>query len=213
MELDKASYYKEMREFARTKRAEYNVNTALFGLREIRGIYRKESILIDSRKMPSCLKAIYVCIEGDASVAIQKSLPIEPKVFALVHELKHHWFDKQLFNSGLVQCGDYNSNETIEIGAEVFAAEFIYPEVDILDDIRRSGVTKWTAEAIVHFKRNHCRAKVSYTFLKKALERLHFVTPNQFASVQFQKLEESIFGIPFYKQPWFRNRRKAKLSR
>jgi hypothetical protein len=32
--------------------------------------------------------------------------------------------------------------------------------------------------------------------------------PGEFAKVQFQKLEETIYGVPIYRQPWFRARRQ-----
>ena len=35
-----------------------------------------------------------LCEDGDCSVAIQRTLPDEPKLFALVHELKHHYCDR-----------------------------------------------------------------------------------------------------------------------
>src|SRR5215204_5413317 len=96
-----------MRELARKRRAEYSIQTAAFGVREIRALYRKEKITIDIRKLPACLKAIYLAQDGDVSVAVRKDLPDEPKIFALVHESKHHWVDQELIRNGLVRCGDY----------------------------------------------------------------------------------------------------------
>jgi Zn-dependent peptidase ImmA (M78 family) len=207
MMADKAAYYGLMRDLAREKRAEFAIQTRAFGIREIRGVYRRENITIDFRKLPSCLKAIYVVQGGDVSVAIRKDLPEEPKLFALAHELKHHWADQELIRSGLVRCGDYNANELAEIGAEVFAAELIYPEEEFLQDAEACNEAEWTPEDIVRFKKFHCRAKVSYTFIRKRLERRGLVQRDQFSRVRFQKLEEEIYGVPFYKQPWFKQRR------
>ena len=140
-----------------------------------------------------------MCADGDCTVAIQKSLPDEPKLFALVHELKHHYRDREALGSGVIHCGDYNANELIEKGAEVFAAEFIYPEAEFAEDVRVRGVTMWTAENVVHLKRG-CKAKVSYRFICKRLERLGLITVGHFYGVQFQKLEDQIFGVPFYRR-------------
>jgi len=49
----------------------------------------------------------------------------------LVHELKHHYVDQKAIEDGKIKCGDYNAHEVIEKGAEVFAAEFIYPEQEM----------------------------------------------------------------------------------
>lgn len=205
--MDKALYYAHMREAARRKRGQLSISTESLGVREIRKIYRAEGIIIDIRKLPPSLKAIYVA-HDDISVAIRKDLPDEPKIFALVHELKHHWLDQELIRAGIVRCGDYNENELVEKGAEVFAAEFIYPEDEFLHDAKKCQPSSWAAEDIIRFKRDHCRAKVSYKFIRKGLERRGLVAPEQFADIKFQKLEEEIYGIPFYKQAWFKERRK-----
>jgi Zn-dependent peptidase ImmA (M78 family) len=207
MVTDKRAYYSFMRELARKKRAEFSIQTTKFGIREIRAIYKRENIAIDIRRLPSCMKAIYLAQEGDVSVAVRKDLPDEPKLFALAHELKHHWADQELIRSGLVRCGDYNANELEEKGAEVFAAEFIYPEEEFLEDVGACHASTWQPHDIVRFKKFHCRAKVSYTFIRKGLERRGLVQRDEFSTIKFQKLEEQIYGLPFYKQPWFKQRR------
>jgi Zn-dependent peptidase ImmA (M78 family) len=133
---------------------------------------------------------MYMCADDDCSVAIQRTLPEEPKLFALVHELKHHYRDRATIINGRIVCGDYNANELIEKGAEVFAAEFIYPEAEFAADIARLGMTVWQAETVVRLKRG-CKAKVSYRFLCKRLERLGLIVRGQFDRVQFQKLEDA----------------------
>jgi Zn-dependent peptidase ImmA (M78 family) len=188
-----------LKSLARKKREEFCVATAAFGLREVRAIYKAEGIRIDYWPLSYKIKAIYMCADGDYSVAVQRALPDEPKLFALVHELKHHYRDQEIIQGGMISCGDYNANELIEKGAEVFAAEFIYPETEFLDDIRPLGITHWRAEDLVRFKREQCKAKVSYRYLCKRLERLGLIARGEFTQVKFQKLEESMFGIPFHR--------------
>jgi hypothetical protein len=60
-------------------------------------------------------------------------------------------------------------------------------------------LSAWSAEAVVHMKRG-CKAKVSYKFLCKRLERLGLIVSDQFDRIQFQKLEERMFGVPFYRR-------------
>jgi Zn-dependent peptidase ImmA (M78 family) len=197
--MNRRAYYEDLRALAHEKRTAFNVVTARLGLREIRAIYAAEEIRIDYWPLPKKIKALYMCADGEYSVAIQRSLPIEPKLFALVHELKHHYRDQDALGSGIIHCGDYNQNELIEKGAEVFAAEFIYPEAEFMDDVRNHGITTWQADKVIHFKRN-CGAKVSYRFLCKRLEWLRLTSPGQFANVKFQKLEYQLFGVPFYRR-------------
>jgi Zn-dependent peptidase ImmA (M78 family) len=204
--MSRSAYYNDLKQLALEKRALYAVETSAFGLREIRKIYNAEGIRIDQWTLPAKIKAIYMCANGDYSVAVQRTLPEEPKLFALVHELKHHYRDQLELSGGMIHCGDYNANELIEKGAEVFAAEFIYPEVEFAEHIDQLGVNRWEAETVVLLKRQR-RAKVSYKFLCKRLERLGLVVKGQFDRVQFQNLEDSMFGVPFW-----RARRHRKVS-
>ncbi len=87
----------------------------------------------------------------------------------------------------------------MEKGAEVFAAEFIYPEAEFATDISKQNVTTWSPEDVVRFKKI-CKAKVSYRFICKRLERLGLITPRQFADIQFIKLENRMFGVPAYRR-------------
>ena len=45
--MNRNAYYEDLKRLAREKRAEYKVDTAVFGLREIRRIYKAEGIRID----------------------------------------------------------------------------------------------------------------------------------------------------------------------
>jgi Zn-dependent peptidase ImmA (M78 family) len=202
--MSRNAYFEDLKQLAREKRTHYKVDTAAFGLRELRRIYKAEGIRIDPWPLSRKIKALYMCAGGDCSVALQKSLPDEPKLFALVHELKHHYTDRDSLGAGGLRCGDYEANELIEKGAEVFAAEFIYPESEFREDVEAFGHPITTPEAIVDFKRS-CTAKVSYRFICKRLERIGLIGVGQFDKVQFHKLEEEIYGLPFYKR---RMRRK-----
>jgi len=197
--MTRRAHYRELKALAREKRGHYGVATEAFGLREVRAIYKAEGIRIDYWPLPYKIKALYMCADGDCSVAVQRKLPDEPKLFALVHELKHHYCDRAALGDGFIHCGDYNMNEVIEIGAEVFAAEFIYPEAEFAADIAPLGLAAWAAEDIVRLKRN-CKAKVSYRFLCKRLEQLGLVERGTFDDVKFQKLEDRMYGVPYHRR-------------
>lgn len=197
--MNRDVYYEDLKVLAREKSVDYSVDTAAFGLRDVRRIYNAEGIQIDYWPLPYKIKAMYMWADNDFSVAVQRSLPDEPKLFALVHELKHHYRDRAALTNGRIVCGDYNANELIEKDAEVFAAEFIYPEAEFATDIAQLNITEWRTETVVLMKRL-CKAKVSYKFLCKRLERLRLIARGQFDGVQFQKLEEGMFGVPFYRR-------------
>ena len=203
--MSRHAYYEDLKLLARQKRTEHGVDTATLGLREARKIYKAEAIRIDYYPLPYKIKALYMCDDGDCSVALQRRLPDEPKLFALLHELKHHYRDREALGSGVIHCGVYDANELIEKGAEVFAAEFIYPEAEFTEDLGRLDVSFREPADVVTVKQA-CKAKVSYKFICKRLERLGRITPGQFDGVQFQKLEDQIFGVPFYRGRRMRTR-------
>jgi Zn-dependent peptidase ImmA (M78 family) len=207
----RSEYYAVMKALAAEKRAVYNVTTQDIGLQFIRGIYKAEGVTIDLWDVPARIRGAYMCDDADPSVLINRNLPKEPRVFAMVHELKHHYCDRRAIANGQIKCGDYNANKAIEIGAEIFAAEFIFPEVEFLQAVENEGVEagKCTAEDVVRLKHS-CGAPVSYKFLQKRLEWFEIIEPKKFAKVQFQKLEEQLYGLPIYKQDWFKRRRAMR---
>jgi Zn-dependent peptidase ImmA (M78 family) len=203
--------YEALKRLAREKRAHYGVQTETLNLVVVRKIYSAEGIRIDPWKFPQTIRAAYMCDDSDPSVAINKTLPREPKLFSLVHELKHHYMDRELIENGQIRCGDYNENQVIEIGAEVFAAEFIYPESEFLETTQELSIQlgKCSPEDVVRLKRE-CGACVSYQFLRKRLVRLRFAPAAALDRIQFQKLEEQIYGVPIYKQDWFKKQRALR---
>lgn len=215
-QVSRSEYYRQCRALAQVKRALHHVQTDSLNLLVMQNIYRAEGISIDRRKLKgNRIKAAYYSDDNDCSVLVNKSLPKEPKLFALAHELKHHYMDRQQITDGVIECGDYNAHEIIEKGAEVFAAEFIYPEVEMRRLIGELGITNLTCtpEKMVEFKRE-CRACVSYTFILKRFTRFSLCKRGAFDKVKFTKLEEEMFGPPIYKQEWFQQyRNRKKLSK
>ena len=209
---DRFAYYQEMRALAREKRSLYGVQTDKLDIPFLERIYKSEQIKIDRRRVRgNKIRASYFCDDGECSVLLNQSLPRAPKMFTLAHELKHHYVDQQIIRDGQIRCGDYNRNEFIEKSAEVFAAEFIYPEAEMRQLAASMEIDSRTCtkELIVEFKRA-CPACISYIFIVKRFERFRFFPKGTYADVQFQKLEEEIHGPPIYKQEWFKERRARK---
>jgi Zn-dependent peptidase ImmA (M78 family) len=212
--VSRSEYYEAMKLLAADKRRKYSITTASLGLKKIREVYKAENVAIDLWETSYRIRAMYMCDGGDPSVLVNRNLPSQPRLFAMVHELKHHFCDQAALKNGQIRCGDYNANEVIEKAAEVFAAEFIYPSKEFLDCASSIGLEqgKVTPEDVVEFKRA-CGAPVSYKFLQKRLEWYGFIERGEFAKIQFQKLEEKLYGIPIFRQPWFKARRERGHGR
>jgi Zn-dependent peptidase ImmA (M78 family) len=213
--MSRNEYYETMRALAREKRAEFNVETATLNLHVMRRIYRSEGIRLDSWPLQGWrVRAAYFNDENGASVLVKKDLPREPKLFALAHELKHHFVDRPEIADRRHECAEHNQSDMIEVGADVFAAEFIYPEEEIralaIQLEIQSGAA--TPELVVRFK-HECRARISYQSLVKSLARLGFLDLGMTKGIQWTKLEESIFGTPIHKQEWFQKNRAARKGR
>ena len=208
--MNSAQAYEAAIAMAYEKRALYQVTTDSLNLNVIRNIYRQEGIHIDLWDFDKTIRAVYMCDDDDPSVALNKKLPREPRLFSLAHELKHHYMDRDLISLGRLRCGDYNANELIEKSAEVFAAEFIFPENEFLAKLEMLGISRGecSVEDVVRLKRS-TSACVSFQFLQKRLVRLGFAPADRFKKVQFTKVEEHLYGVPIYKQKWFKDRRTS----
>jgi Zn-dependent peptidase ImmA (M78 family) len=128
----------------------------------------------------------------------------------MAHELKHHLVDRGL---GLSYCDASNQREPIEIGAEVFAAELIFPEQDFVRWLKQIGVGphQCTPEVLVRLKQE-TQTTLSYAGLAKRAEFLNFAPAGSLAKVPWKKLEEQIYGEPFYKR-LIRSQRAARETR
>jgi Zn-dependent peptidase ImmA (M78 family) len=188
-----------MRLLAVSVRDQYNLQTPRVLKSDLRRIYRDQGIQIDlwPYKLKK-LRGAYFYDEGGASVMLAKDLPDDPTIFTMGHELKHHLVDR---NSIVSLCDPSNQSTAIEIGAEIFSAELIYPEQMFRDNLLAMGVGlgSCTAQHIVLLKRN-TRTTLSYAGLAKRAEFMGFAPENSLAKVAWKTLEESIYGVPFYKQ-------------
>ena len=204
-----AIYYEEMKALAREVRAKYGLHGPRILKSDINRIYRDQGIRVDP--WPHKLKVLRGAYFNDdlgPSVMIAKGLPDEPKIFTLAHELKHHLKDRDL---GIAYCAPSNGFRVIEIGAEVFAAELIFPEQDFIDILYQMNIGRGdcTPEALVRLKRK-TETTMSYAALAKRAEFLGYALGGSLQGVQYRKLEEHLFGEPLYKQI-LRKRRRGLL--
>lgn len=203
--MNRFDYYEELKALARSVRAEYGLATPRVLRSDLRRIYKDKNVKIDLRPGFSNLRGAYFNDDSGTSVVIAKGLPPDPTVFTMAHELKHHLADRE---SPGFQCS-YSTDTTdpVEIGAEVFAAELIFPEADFKRLLAEMGVQPQacTAEHLVRLKHD-TQTTLSYQGLVKRAEFMKFAEHGAFDGVQFKKLEEQTYGKPFR-----RPRKNARL--
>jgi Zn-dependent peptidase ImmA (M78 family) len=196
--VNRTDYYNEMKRLARQIRADYGFSGQRILRSDLRRIYRHLGIRIDlwPHKFKK-LRGAYFYDDLGATVMLQRGLPEDPMVFTMAHELKHHLADR---DRGMIYCDPSNQNEMIEIGAEVFAAEFIFPEEDFRRSMveRRIGLGRCRAEDLVHLK-HETRTTLSYAGLVKRAEFLGYAAPGSLANVRWRDLDERLYGEPRYK--------------
>jgi Zn-dependent peptidase ImmA (M78 family) len=191
-------YYEKMKTLARSTRVEYGLASPRVLRSDLRAIYRDQGIRIDLwPRRPREIRGAYFNDDLGPTVMLVKGLPEDPTIFTMAHELKHHLVDRDL---PIACCSDRNINQHLEIGAEIFAAELIYPEQDFVDALEGRGIAlgMCTPEAIVHLK-HETRTTLSYAALAKRATFRGYAAPGSLDGVRWKKLEEQIFGEPFYK--------------
>lgn len=191
------AYYEKMRSLAREVRQQYGLTTPRVLKSDMRRIYKDQGIRIDL--WPHKFKQIrgaYFDDECGPTVMLRADLPQDPMIFTMGHELKHHIEDRE---KTLSYCTTGNVQEPIEIGAEVFAAELLFPEQDFINCLDKLKVEpgQCTAEALVRLK-HETRTTLSYAGLAKTAKHLHY-TESTFEKVAWKKLEEQLYGVPVYK--------------
>jgi Zn-dependent peptidase ImmA (M78 family) len=197
--MSRFQYYQQAKALARKVRATHGLVSVRIRLSDIRRIYSAYGIRIDMwpYKLKD-LRGAYFNDEAGTSVMVAKNLPEEPRIFTLCHELKHHLMDSDIQSSF---CDRSNESEQREIGAEIFAAEFIFPEDDFVDYMSQMGIRQYacTPETLVRFK-YLTQTTMSYSALAKRTEFLKYAPPGSLAKIKWKKLYESIYGEPIYKR-------------
>jgi Zn-dependent peptidase ImmA (M78 family) len=205
--MTRTAYYERLKRLARQVRATNGLDTPRVLKSDLRRIYRKEGIKIDlwDHKFRH-LRGAYFNDDLGATVMLVKGLPPEPTIFTMAHELKHHLVDQGLALSpcdprALSREEESSALEPIEIGAEVFAAELIFPEPDFAATMATLGIgaCQCTPEALIRV-RQHTRTTMSYAALAKRAEFLGFAPSGSLGKIQWKKLEEELLGEPVYKR-------------
>jgi|GEM_PF-2048901 len=191
---DRTEYYRKMTDLAQEQRSLFGIQGAKISRTDFRKIYKHYGIELSQWPLPNMsgkplkkLRGVYFPdLHGKPSVLAAR-LPEEPYIFTLAHELKHHLMDR---DSAGAFCLSEVRDEVKEIGAEVFAAEFIYPTKLFFDDLNKLGVTKGqcTARDLVVLK-HQTNTSLSYASLAKTRKLAPNVLPNLYRLQGGKKLK------------------------
>jgi Zn-dependent peptidase ImmA (M78 family) len=185
------SDYYDLKLLARKVRTEYGLNTPRVDHSDLRRIYFKEGIEIDYWPYRlKYLRGAFIYDELGASVMVAANLPQDPMVFTMAHELKHFLTDKEL---GISFCDRSNINKTLEIGAEIFAAELLFPDKYFVEYMETLKIKRGQcdANALVKLKVN-TRTTLSYSGLAIKAEQLKYAPAGSLTRMKgWRKLEKA----------------------
>jgi Zn-dependent peptidase ImmA (M78 family) len=182
-------YYYEMRELALEVRTRNGIEGPDVSMREMWKVYCTEGIEdLYFRRGFKQIRGAYFNDEYGITVMLAGGLPDEPTIFTMAHELKHHLVDSRV---GTVLCRTNEQMRRVEIGAEVFAAELIYPEKDFVYDLfrlLRAMPQSVTPELLTELKQK-TRTTLSYGALVKRAVLLRLAEDKAFKDVRWGQLE------------------------
>src|SRR5918993_1527198 len=128
--MNSQSYYEDLRQLARQVRAEHGLSSPRVLPSDLKRIYAKYGIVLDEWPYRfRHLRGAFINDHLGTTIMIAKGLPQDPMVFTMAHELKHFFRDRDL---GISYCDLSNLNKSLEIGAEIFAAELLFPDRDFV---------------------------------------------------------------------------------
>jgi Zn-dependent peptidase ImmA (M78 family) len=191
--VNQRAYYEELKSLAREVRAEYGLRSPRVLTSDLRRIYDKHGIIIDSWPYRlRNLRGAFISDHLGTTVMLAPGLPQDPMVFTMAHELKHFFRDRDL---GISYCDQSNLGKTVEVGAEIFAAELIFPDQDFIRNMRalRVGRDQCLPKTLVQLKLK-TRTTLSYAGLAIKAERLGFAPPASLTRIKTWRKFESIFG-------------------
>ncbi|MBD2166416.1 ImmA/IrrE family metallo-endopeptidase [Calothrix membranacea FACHB-236] len=201
-----SDYYEEMKALARQIRLEHGLTTPQVRKSDIRDIYKIHGIQYDLWPVKGApptvklkrLRGAFFNDEDGVTIMVNRSLPEAPALFTMCHEFKHYLVDRNL--KSLI-CTHYNQTEEIEIGAEVFAAEMLFPDRDFIDYLTQMGVKKGECapEDLVRLK-HVTKATISYAGIAKKAEFLEFVPFGSLNNIKWLQLEEQMYGEPIHRK-------------
>lgn len=186
-------YYDDLKRLARQVRRENGLTSERVLPGDLRRIYARNGIEVDVWPYRfRNLRGAFLSDELGTTVMLAKGLPRDPLAFTMAHELKHFLIDRNL---GLSYCDESNITRPVEVGAEVFAAELLFPDAAFVKHMERLGVkrSECLPETLVRLK-HETGTTLSYAGLAIKAERLWFARPKTLTRVKSWRAHEKLSG-------------------
>jgi IrrE N-terminal-like domain len=189
------NYYEDLKLLARRVRAENGLSSPRVLPSDLRRIYAKHGIEVDEWPYRfRHLRGAFINDHLGTTVMLAKGLPRDPMAFTMAHELKHFYRDRNL---GVSYCDQSNLNRSLEIGAEIFAAELLFPDRDFVAHMKMMGIrgNQCLPKTLVHLKRK-TGTTLSYAGLAIKAERLGFAPSHSLTTIKTWRKLEAIYDEP-----------------
>src|SRR6476661_119943 len=152
--MNRQAYYEELKLLARQVRAENGLRSPRVLPSDLRRIYDRHGIMIDSWPYRlRHLRGAFISDHLGTTVMLASGLPQDPMVFTMAHELKHFFRDRDL---GISYCDQSNLGREVEVGAEIFAAELLFPDQDFISQM-----------SVMHIRQEQCLPKTLIELKRK----------------------------------------------
>jgi len=189
--MNTQNYYEGLRVLARQVRAENGLSSPRVLASDLRRIYARYDIILDEWPYRfRNLRGAFINDHLGTTILIAKGLPQDPMVFTMAHELKHFFRDRDL---GISYCDQSNLNKSLEIGAEIFAAELLFPDRDFDEHMRMMGIRRdqCLPKTLVRLKRK-TGTTLSYAGLAIKAERLGFAPAHSLTTIKTWRRIEAL---------------------
>ena len=182
-------YYEDLRALARQVRAEHGLTSPRVLPSDLMRIYAQYGIVLDEWPYRfRHLRGAFIDDHLGTTIMIARGLPQDPMVFTMAHELKHFFRDRDL---GISYCDQSNLNKSLEVGAEIFAAELLFPDRDFMSHMNAMGIRRnqCLPKSLIQLKRK-TRTTLSYAGLAIKAERLGYAPSHSLTTIKtWRRLE------------------------
>ena len=187
------NYYEDLKALARQVRAEHGLTSPRVLASDLMRIYEEYGIVFDEWPYRfRNLRGAFINDHLGTTIMIAKGLPRDPMVFTMAHELKHFFRDRDL---GISYCDQSNLNKSLEIGAEIFAAELLFPDRDFIAQMKMMGIrtNQCMPKNLIRLKRQ-TGTTLSYAGLAIKAERLGFAPAHSVTTIKTWRRLEALYN-------------------
>lgn len=191
--MNTQKYYEDLKLLARQVRAEHGLSSPRVLPSDLMRIYACYGIEVDEWPYRfRNLRGAFINDHLGPTVMLARGLPQDPMVFTMAHELKHFFRDRDL---GISYCDQSNLNKSLEIGAEIFAAELLFPDRDFISHMSTMGIRhdQCLPKTLIQLKRK-TGTTLSYAGLAIKAERLGYAPSHSLTTIKTWRRLEALYS-------------------